>query len=248
MFAVEEPRDDRRDWTMDHAAVSLGRIERLEICLDRLSRGLLDICEPGYVPKSEVKDMLDRVRCVSSVIRGLQHCFDMRQNLQARQNSLAQSLQTPPPEPIKEKTSPRSSSPAKAGEVAAKPSKGATTPTSSVTPASFETPPANPARTTDPEPNLGKNKQKITGNIKAAKTMVADLKKISCNQPPHLRPSIATNPQASAPPPPARPIVPYQSRRSINTRRWGRPNRPSRQRNNDWAQLLASGSRPKPRI
>ena len=169
MFDVEEPRDDSRDWTMDHAAVSLGRIERLEICLDRLSRGLLDICEPGYVPQAEVKDMLDRVRCVSSVIRGLQHCFDMRQSLQARQNSLAQSLQTPPPEPIKEKTSPRSSSPAKAGEVAAKPSKGATTPSSGV---HFG---KNNQETNEVQPKTPK--QKINGNINAAKTAITSLKK-----------------------------------------------------------------------
>jgi hypothetical protein len=152
MFTVEEPRDDRRDWTMDHAVVSLGRIERLEICLDRLSRGLLDICKPDYVPQAEVKDMLDRVRCVSSVIRGLQHCFDMRQSLQARQNSLAQSLQTPPHQNQKQ---PHPELVEGRGEH--------TTTSHSSSPAKAENP-------TTPE-------QKITGNIKAAKTMVADLKK-----------------------------------------------------------------------
>jgi hypothetical protein len=166
MFAVEEPRDDRRDWTMDHAVVSLGRIERLEICLDRLSRGLLDICKPGYVPQAEVKDMLDRVRCVSSVIRGLQHCFDMRQSLQARQNSLAQSLQTPPPESSSPKTSPQKTSSHQHKkqphpEPVEERGEHTTTPHSS-SPAKAE--PATP-------------EQKITGNIKAAKTMVAGLKK-----------------------------------------------------------------------
>jgi hypothetical protein len=161
MFAVEEPRDDRRDWTMDHAAVSLGRIERLEICLDRLSRGLLDICKPGYVPQAEVKDMLDRVRCVSSVIRGLQHCFDMRQNLQARQNSLAQSLQTPPPESSPPKTSPHQNQKQPHPEPVEGRGEHTTTPHSS-----------SPAKADPATPE-----QKITGNIKAAKTMVADLKK-----------------------------------------------------------------------
>ena len=68
---------------------TLQRIEYSELMLDRLSRQVMGLCsEQESVEEKRVKQVLDKTRMVTSIIRGYQHLFTMHEELIGRVSRL----------------------------------------------------------------------------------------------------------------------------------------------------------------
>ncbi|MCI5043697.1 MAG: hypothetical protein MRY72_03280 [Aquisalinus sp.] len=64
---------------------TLSRIEYSELMLDRLSRQVMGLCsEQLLLEEKLVKQVLDKTRMTTSIIRGYQHLFTMREELMTR--------------------------------------------------------------------------------------------------------------------------------------------------------------------
>lgn len=78
---------DASAWAEEYAGLTLRRIERIELGLDRVLSGALGLFEPETPSKSDVATLLDSAKLFGRLLRGVQECLSMRQALQYREEA-----------------------------------------------------------------------------------------------------------------------------------------------------------------